>query len=506
MIAANSAVALGYAGGLVATPATAENWLITPSVSVTETYTTNANLAPSGQAQSSFVTSAAASVAVAGNGARVQLNGFATLQGLVYVGDFQQEQLYPQANLIGNVEAVEKFFYIEGAVNVSQQYLSAFGPQTTGNIGVTDNRYTTAGFRLSPYIKGVLPGEITYLLRNDNIWSNLGNNQSLPGATASYVTSWTGRVESPIRTFGWTIEGITTSTTFTDESSLTNDIVRGYLNYRPDPQVLLYAIAGYEWNDYFLTESNNAVYGVGGEWKPTDRTNIRGNVQNRFFGTEYLAAVTHRNPFSAFDVNASRNITSYPQQLFAAPDGGGVAALVDASFVTRIPDPVARAQAVQAFLAASGLSTSLQTPVNFYTQQVILYDQQSATFTLLGVRNSTAFTLYNRKSEAISGGSGVALPTLLSGQNNNTQRGGAITFSHRLTPLTNLSATYTRYQTTSTPPLVGRTTGDTVLVGVDTRLGPNTNGFTGMTYSDVASNVSNDYTVFTVYVGLTHRF
>ena len=509
VITANSAMALGCVGGLVSAPAAADNWIVTPSATVRETYTNNANL--SGQAQSSFVTSATAAIVVNGTGARVQLNGSAAVQGLLYLGDFstntRDNSVFVRANLLGNVEAVERFFFIEGAVNVSQQYFSPFAAQPDGNIGVTDNRYTAGGFRLSPYIRGVFRDGTTYLLRNDNIWVNLGYAQNAQGAVRSYVNRWTGLIASPIRTFGWRIEGNATSTTFTNEQSLNSEIVRGYLDYRPDPQVLLYGIGGYEWNDYFLTKSNNAVYGVGGEWRPTERTVVRGSWQERFFGSEYLAAVTHRNPFTAFNVNATRNITTYPQQLFAGPAGGDVAALVDAALTTRIPDPVQREQAVQTFLSTSGLPSTLQSPLNFYTQQVILYEQQSATFTLLGVRNSTAFTLYNRESEAISGGSGVALPPVLAGSiNNNTQRGASVAFSHRLTPIIHLNAIATHYETIAAPPFTAKSTTDRFVGVAGARLSPKTDAFTGLTYTEFTSNVANDYNAFTLFVGFRHVF
>ena len=539
VIAANSALALGHASGLVSAPAAAQGylaapaspplggqgyagapvspsagqpgWRVTPSVSVRETYTNNANLAPSGQEQSSFVTSATAAVGVSGVGARAQLNGSAAVQGVLYAGDYStnnsSNSFFVNANLLGRVEAVEKFFFIEGAVNVSQQYLNPFGPQPASNIGVTNNRYTAAGFRVSPYIRGVFAGGATYLLRYDAIWSNLGNNQALPGATSSYAQRWTGRIDSPIRTFGWSLDAAANNTKFSNQSTaVTNEIVRGYLNYRPDPQLLLYGIGGYEWNNYYLTQSSDIVYGAGGEWRPTERTNVRGNWQHRFFGSEYLAAVTHRNPYTAFDVNASQNISTYPQQLFAAPAGGDVAALVNAALTTRIPDPVQRAEAVQTFLQTSGLPATLQSPLNYYIQQVFLYEQQTATFTLLGVRNSTAFTLYNRKQEVISGGTGAALPAPFGALNNNTQRGGAITFSHRLTPLTDMNATATRYQTIASAPFTGTSTTNSVLLSATRRLSPKTDGFTGVTYTNFNSNITTDYNAFTVFVGLGHRF
>jgi uncharacterized protein (PEP-CTERM system associated) len=503
-------VALGYAGGLVAIPAAAESWRLTPSVSVTETYTNNANLASSGQSQSSLVTTLGANLGIAGNGARVQLNGNIGISGNYYAGGFNSnsgsDNIFVNANLLGNVEAIEKFFFIEGAINVSQSYLSPFAPTPASNIGVTDNRYTSAGFRLSPYIRGVFPGGTTYLLRSDSIWSNLGQVQDVPGSTSSFTQVFSGRLDSPIRTFGWSLDGSATSTKFTNEQAVTSEIVRGYLNYRPDPQVLVYAIGGYEWNNYYLTQSSNVVYGGGGEWRPTERTEVKGNWQERFFGSSYLAQATHRNPFTAFNVNASRDISTYPQQLFAAPAGGDVAALVNAAFITRIPDPAQRAQAVQTFLATSGLPATLTSPLNYYVQQVILYDQQSATFTLIGVRNSTAFTLYNRKQEVISGGTGAVLPVPFGQLNNNTQRGGSISYSHQLTPLTNLNATATYYQTTSLAPFTSESSTRAFLLAAGTRLSPKTDGFAGLTYTDFDSNVANDYTQYSVYVGLNHRF
>ncbi len=156
--AAGSAVALGSAAMLASAPARAENWTVTPAVGVTETYTTNAALGPSGQQEDSFVTTLTGSVAINGTGARARLNGFVALQGVVYTGLSELNKLYPQANLLGNIEAIEKFFFVEGAINVSQTYLSPFGPQPVGNVGATDNRYTTAAYRVSPYIQGVLPG------------------------------------------------------------------------------------------------------------------------------------------------------------------------------------------------------------------------------------------------------------------------------------------------------------------------------------------------------------
>jgi len=481
---------------------------VTPAIAVRETYTTNANLAPSGREEWSFVTTLTPSIGVNGLGARARLSGNVAVQLQQYLGERDDGNVYPQVNLLGSVEAVERFFYVEGAINISQRYLSPFAPQPQGNIGDTNNRYNSYAYRVSPYIKGTFAGEGSYLLRNDSIWSNLGNTPSnVPGLSGSFVNRWLGQIESPTqRTFSVGANLDSMYTKFTNQPSLTSDVVRGLLHWRPDPQVHLYAIGGYERNNYTVTESSDIVYGAGGEWRPTERTEVAARYEHRFFGDSYLASIVHRNPFSAININASRNISTFPEQLFALPAGGNVAALIDAAFTTRIPDPVQRAQAVQAFLNQTGLPATLQSPLNYYTEQILLIQQASATFTLLGVRNSLAFTVYNRKTEPIAGATGVVLPPELAPQNNNTQTGGSIVYTHRLTPLTGLTATATRYYTDANAPLMGKSTTNYFLVSVGTQLSPKTTGVTGLTYTVFDSNVTNDYDAFTAYVGLNHRF
>ena len=311
---------------------------------------------------------------------------------------------------------------------MSQTYLSPFGPQPAGNVGATDNRYTSAAYRVSPYIQGVLPGQISYLLRNDNIWSNLSNTPgNAPGFAGSYVSQWIGRLNSPIRTFGWTIDGNATYTKFTNEQALTNEIVRGILHYQPDPQLRLDAIGGYEWNDYFVTKSDNAVYGAGGEWRPSDRTTVAGDWQNRFFGSSYLALLTHRNP--VYGLQHQR--VAQHHHLSAAALSRCRPAATSPRWWTRrsrpeSPTPSSARRRSRPFSRRPACPPTLQSPLNFYTQQVQLYEQQSATFTWLGVRNSLAFTVYNRKGEVISGGTGQPLPPPFGQQNNNTQRGAAL--------------------------------------------------------------------------------
>ena len=84
----------------------------------------------------------------------------------------ENNQVYPSANILGNVEAIDSFFYVEAAASATPQFFSPFGAQPGNLSNVTQNRYTSTSYSVNPYIQGTHPGYITYLLRNNNTWTN----------------------------------------------------------------------------------------------------------------------------------------------------------------------------------------------------------------------------------------------------------------------------------------------------------------------------------------------
>ena len=116
---------------------------------------------------------------------------------------------------------------------------------------------------------------------------------------------------------------------------------------------------------------------------------------------------------------------------------------VDAAFATRIPDPAERALAVQQFLAQSGTAADARDARSTSLRRTSCCRRPgTASAVLIGVRNSLAFNVFYTKSDAISG-TGSALPPALQFGQNNTQTGGGVSFSHRLSGMTNLTASAT---------------------------------------------------------------
>src|SRR5258706_10284370 len=143
---------------------------IEPTIGVQEVLTDNVNLAPSGSKEGDLVTVLIPGLRLNEKSARASLTGTVNLPILLYARTGgQNNDVLPDANLIGNVEALEKFLYIEGAVSVQQTYFNPFGAQPVGLASATGNRYQAGSYRASPYIKGPDKDEVKYDLLDDNI-------------------------------------------------------------------------------------------------------------------------------------------------------------------------------------------------------------------------------------------------------------------------------------------------------------------------------------------------
>jgi uncharacterized protein (PEP-CTERM system associated) len=230
-----------------------------------------------------------------------------------------------------------------------------------------------------------------------------------------------------------------------------------------------------------------------------------GDWEQRFFGSSYRFSYDHTSPLSAWNLRFSRNVTSYPQQLATVPGGVNVFGFLDSLFLALIPDPVQRQNAVNQFIQDRGLPSALASPVNVYTEQLLLQQYAGATVGLTGVRNTVFVTAYSSRNEPIAA-SGAILPPLLATGNNNLQTGVTLVWTHQLSPRLSTLVSADAQQTLAKGGSVGDTTQGLVRFVLTTALNPNTTAFAGARYQALHSNVSSDYNEVGVFVGFGYRF
>ena len=172
-------------------------------------------------------------------------------------------------------------------------------------------------------------------------------------------------------------------------------------------------------------------------------------------------------------------------------------------FLSSIPDPVARQQAVDQFIRDRGLPPTLTSPVTLYAQQIILQQQQSATVGLIGVRNSIFFSVFNVRSEPISA-AGTPLPPALDLGNDNTQTGGNIVWTNRLTQAAIWWRRSTRAARWPMPPSPATTNQASAQMTLSMSLSAHDDGFIGARYQALPSDVTSDYNEAAVFVGVSY--
>ena len=480
-------------------------FIFQPTIGVEETFTTNANFdRGSLEREADAVTIIRPGFVVNYESAHARLAGTVALPVFYYARtNNTNSRVLPEANVAGTLEAWERYLWVDAAINVSQQYLSPFGPRPTTAVSVSENRYTAQSYLVSPYTRGELPNGLTYELRDNNVWSVLSNTPA--AVDNAYTNQLIGRLDRAPSPLGWGVDLLRSSVLFTGQDKFVTELIRARGVYKPDPQLELTVSGGYENNDYAFTKYKGPIYGIGARWRPGERTSLDARWEHRFFGSSYYVSFDHRTALTVWNVRVSRDATSFPEQIASLAAGTNVLSLLDSLFSLRVPDPALRQQLVDQFMRERGLPTFTSDPVRLYTQQISLVQSASATVGLIGVRNTLFVNAFYSKNESITA-AGTVVPIPTSGLTNNTQTGGSIVWTHNLSPLLVLTTTLDYLHTQALPPQTVRTEQGAFTMVLSRPISPRTSVHAGARYQSLRSDIRADYEESAIFVGFDHRF
>jgi uncharacterized protein (PEP-CTERM system associated) len=482
-------------------------WTVTPSIALRETYTDNAFIGQE-TARSDFITQVTPGIRIDGRSPRLAANLTYAPSALFYARNSEANDVANYLDAFGRLEAVERFFYVEAAANITQSFITPFAPQPGDITTVTANRLETRTLSFSPYVRSE-GRDLEYELRNRNTWTNSDN----AGLGNFRTRQWTGHVAGPVRRFGWALEFDDTEISHYDSvADRPQDkarLYRGRLYYQPDPAWRLSVSAGSEENNYVLQQmQRTTIYGAGLGWRPSNRTSLDLEYEHRFFGPSRLARFAHRTRLSAWSLTYSRNTSSYQEEILRLPPGNA-SALLDSVFTARFPDPDQRRAAVEQFMRASGTPAFLANPLSFYTQRVYLREGVDFSFAIVGARNSITFTAFAAENTDLSADALGALPDALLLANKVKQRGFGVNADHKLAPATSLSARATRIYSIQEQPLGFDSRNDFFNVLLNHTASPRTTTFAGISVSRFDSDdpgIIPTQDANSVFVGLEHRF
>ena len=160
------------------------------------------------QPNDGFVACLTGSLAIhSGEGGRLKLNGTLGATQFLCTGG-QGNNFAPAVNLAANLEVIEKFFFIDATASASTSFVSPFGPQPANLTVQTDNRYISQAYSVSPYIQGVIAPNISYLLRDDNVWTpSASYGDSSAKTPTTYYNNLNGQMSTVVGNGGgWTLQ------------------------------------------------------------------------------------------------------------------------------------------------------------------------------------------------------------------------------------------------------------------------------------------------------------
>ena len=450
------AVASAAATMAVAPTVGAAEWRFTPTFSATETYSDNVGLAVRGKEQSDFITQAAPGFSITANSPRLKLNANYALQGTTYLHNSSNSAFSNQLNATLKAEMIRNLFFLDATGSIGQQSISAFGPQSTGNININGNRTDVRSYSISPYLRHSFGSKAFSEVRYTHESVNSGSDLLSVSNTDRLNFSLSSGESSP--KISWGLQGSAQKSHYSGQTNgqptVEQDSINANVRYFLTPHFSLTALAGYESDSYVAIgdrPTSGAHYTAGFVWKPTSRTDITATAGHRFFGRTYSLQANHRARNAVFRLSYAEDITTSQQQ-FTAPSTIGTAAFLDQLYAAQIPDPVARQQVVNALILQTGLASSLANPVNSLTNTYFLQKNLQGSVALNGVRNTIVLSVFDtrRTAQSAQAASGLSSNSPFSALNDsNKQLGGAAVWNTRLSSSMNALADVNLTRTTS---------------------------------------------------------
>lgn len=499
-------VFLGLLLVLVACEALAGDWKITPTIAVNETATDNVALNTTNK--SDLISDINPGIRIEGSGGRSKLRFDYQLHNLIYAQDSSRNNTQNALNAFGTLEALENWFFIEASGVISQQSISAFGgaTSTTVNTNANNNTTETSTYRISPYFRGSFGSLADYQLRYNLSSTSSKSNSGFDSDTNELVASLKG--VTALASLGWSLDASSQKVKFGNGRSNEADRLRGVLSYKVTPAIQVSLIGGREANDYLtVNKESHSTKGVGLDWAPTDRTQVSASREDRFFGKSNSYSFTHRTAGTAWKYVESKDVSAQTNQQSSVSLGTffDLASSICLSILPPSSTAAERAACISALLGP--ISPTNPVPGGFLTSGVSLQHRREFSFAVVGIRNTVTFAATQTESQALSQGTGTGFLVNedFSQASNIRQRGGSINWSHKLTPLSSLTGTFSRMTSTGSG---GATSLETIQkmmnLNFTTKLGPHTNA--GLGARHVITEGTTSYTENAVTGVLSHQF
>ena len=489
---------------LVPVSVRAQTWTTQTAVQANLTATNNAELTASGNDRKDLITSVQPTFSIAGESAALRLNARIGADLVNYARHSQPNRVSPVIRADLNATLAERLFFLDSSVDVHQTEVDPYSSRAENN--TTSNRRTSSTYRISPYLNYEFSPQSSVLARHEEA---ISRSDSELLTNQRFSTSQL-RAEYKGAPFGGYVTLLRDETRFADRSEsdwslesfkVSGDVLIG-------GELVVGPSLGAERSKFLLEDQSDRVVGGHVRWNPGERTRLAAEVERRFFGTGWDLSVRHRTPFMSFAVLWNRAPVTSTTSVGVVPAGADLSAFLGSILTTRYPNPAERSAFVSNLVATRGLNTNVAGAIDIMANYAQLQNRASATWVLLGPRNTITLSVYRQTLRQLTRADSVITGMAPAGSDNQ-QTGATISFNRRLTPQMSMDLTSTLSKIRGLALREGDVTDQqTHRLSMTRLMSPRSTLSMGLQYTKFDTTLLglDSYTAIAAFVGLNHRF
>lgn len=379
---------------------------VVPRVTVSETFTDNVDLGSSGNRRSEQITEVAPGIHISQDSGRI--NGFFdyALRVLGYSQGTHDTSVLHALSSVVRADALNHWLFIDFSGDITQQSVSALGPQPGGagflNFG-NGNFTEFSRYSLSPFVQGSLGEQVNYVARvsraithsNAAQATDVGESQAALNLSSSTAL---GRL-------GWVADASRYDVDYSAGRATEADLVDLGVSLAFTPQLLGVAKVGRESSNYTSVDKQQYdTHDLSLSWRPSAAVHASAAVGHRSFGDTHALDLEYHTPLVNVRLGSRRDISAVPGQVLP---------------VLLVP---AQGPAVVG---------------NFVTTAVAVQNRQDLSVSLQGVRDTVTLGLSQSDNQRLDTLANT-VDSLSSAAVHQT--GVNLEYSHRLTPRHTLGA------------------------------------------------------------------
>jgi len=376
------------------------DWKVSPILDLIETYSDNVRLASSGREEGDYITQVNPGINLTGTGSHLKLNASYRMQNLFYADAKNQKTTNHILNSGADAELIDDFLFLDAKSSINQQSTSPLVPTTLDNTNITNDRTEVRTYSVSPFIRNKFSSFASSELRYTNsvVDTNAGGLLDSKDDTVTFNM----KSGTSFRSVGW---GLNYSKQNTDYKTTANDTeIEKYsvdLRYLVTSKFSLNGTSGYEKFNYISLNQKpeGPFWSAGFTWAPSRRSNITASKGQRYYGDTYALSASSQLRRTHWNLSYNEDISDTRSQ-FVIPATIDTASFLDQLWASSIPDPVARKQFVQAFIAQNGLPSSLANPINLMTNRVFLQKRLQASVAVSGAKSTVILSAFSSQRDA----------------------------------------------------------------------------------------------------------